>query len=147
MRSNSKPVTQRQLRVAEQIRHILADCFQRGDVPDDFLGCPPVSVMEVKVSPDFSFCKAFISVLSIEPATAVELAKALNRQAGFFRRILGTKIRLRLTPEIRFYADGAQAEADKIETLLASEAVQRDLIVRDDEENADEQTEDKKSDD
>ncbi len=147
MRSNSKPVTQRQLRVAEQIRHILADCFQRGDVPDDFLNCPPVSVMEVKVSPDFSFCKAFVSVLSIEPETAVELAKALNKQAGFFRRILGTKIRLRLTPEIRFYADGAQAEADKIETLLASEAVQRDLIVRDDEENADEQTEDKKSDD
>lgn len=132
MRSNSKPVTQRQLRVAEQIRHILADCFQRGNVPDDFLDCPPVSVMEVRVSPDFSFCKAYISVLSIEPATAVELAKALNKQAGFFRKILGTKIRLRLTPEIRFYADGAQAEADKIEMLLASEAVQRDLPARED---------------
>ena len=132
MRSNSKPVTQRQLRVAEQIRHILADCFQRGNVPDDFLDCPPVSVMEVRVSPDFSFCKAYISVLSIEPATAVELAKALNKQAGFFRKILGTKMRLRLTPEIRFYADGAQAEADKIEMLLASEAVQRDLAARED---------------
>lgn len=132
MRSNSKPVTQRQLRVAEQIRHILADCFQRGNVPDDFLDCPPVSVMEVRVSPDFSFCKAYISVLSIEPATAVELAKALNKQAGFFRKIFGTKIRLRLTPEIRFYADGAQAEADKIEMLLASEAVQRDLAARED---------------
>lgn len=132
MRSNSKPVTQRQLRVAEQIRHILADCFQRGNVPDDFLDCPPVSVMEVRVSPDFSFCKAYISVLSIEPATAVELAKALNKQARFFRKILGTKIRLRLTPEIRFYADGAQAEADKIEMLLASEAVQRDLAARED---------------
>ena len=132
MRSNSKPVTQRQLRVAEQIRHILADCFQRGNVPDDFLDCPPVSVMEVRMSPDFSFCKAYISVLSIEPATAVELAKALNKQAGFFRKILGTKIRLRLTPEIRFYADGAQAEADKIEMLLASEAVQRDLAARED---------------
>lgn len=132
MRSNSKPVTQRQLRVAEQIRHILADCFQRGNVPDDFLDCPPVSVMEVRVSPDFSFCKAYISVLSIEPATAVELAKALNKQVGFFRKILGTKIRLRLTPEIRFYADGAQAEADKIEMLLASEAVQRDLAARED---------------
>lgn len=135
MRSNSKPVTQRQLRVAEQIRHILADCFQRGNVPDDFLDCPPVSVMEVRVSPDFSFCKAYISVLSIEPATAVELAKALNKQAGFFRKILGTKIRLRLTPEIRFYADGAQAEADKIEMLLASEAVQRDLAAREDGED------------
>ena len=136
MRSNSKPATQRQLRVGEQIRHILADCFQRGNVPADFLDCPPVSVMEVKISPDFSYCKAYISVLSIEPATAADLAKALNKQAGFFRKIVGTKIRLRLTPEIRFLADGAQEEADKIDALLASEKVRRDLTaVHDDEES------------
>ncbi len=137
MRSNSKPATQRQLRVGEQIRHILADCFQRGNVPKDFLDCPPVSVMEVKISPDFSYCKAYISVLSIEPATAVGLAKALNKQAGFFRKIVGTKIRLRLTPEIHFLADGAQEEADKIDALLASEKVQRDLTAEHDDEQSD----------
>lgn len=137
MRSNSKPATQRQLRVGEQIRHILADCFQRGNVPKDFLDCPPVSVMEVKISPDFSYCKAYISVLSIEPATAVGLAKALNKQAGFFRKIVGTKIRLRLTPEIYFLADGAQEEADKIDALLASEKVQRDLTAVHDDEQSD----------
>lgn len=137
MRSNSKPATQRQLRVGEQIRHILADCFQRGNVPKDFLDCPPVSVMEVKISPDFSYCKAYISVLSIEPATAVDLAKALNKQAGFFRKIVGTKIRLRLTPEIHFLADGAQEEADKIDALLASEKVQRDLMAVHDDEQSD----------
>ncbi len=137
MRSNSKPATQRQLRVGEQIRHILADCFQRGNVPKDFLDCPPVSVMEVKISPDFSYCKAYISVLSIEPATATDLAKALNKQAGFFRKIVGTKIRLRLTPEIHFLADGAQEEADRIDALLASEKVQRDLTAVHDDEEAD----------
>lgn len=142
MRSNSKPATQRQLRVGEQIRHILADCFQRGNVPKDFLDCPPVSVMEVKISPDFSYCKAYISVLSIEPATAVGLAKALNKQAGFFRKIVGTKIRLRLTPKIRFFADGAQAEADRIDALLASEKVQRDLIVSEPEPEAEENADD-----
>ena len=137
MRANSKPATQRQLRVGEPIRHILADCFQRGNVPKDFLDCPPVSVMEVKISPDFSYCKAYISVLSIEPATAVGLAKALNKQAGFFRKIVGTKIRLRLTPEIHFLADGAQEEADKIDALLASEKVQRDLTAVHDDEQSD----------
>ena len=86
--------------------------------------------MEVKVSPDFSYCKAYISVLAIEQSSAADLAKALNKQAGFFRKVLGTKIRLRLTPEIRFFADGAQAEADKIDALLASEKVQRDLLDR-----------------
>lgn len=137
MRSNSKPATQRQLRVGEQIRHILADCFQRGNVPKDFLDCPPVSVMEVKISPDFSYCKAYISVLSIEPATATDLAKALNKQAGFFRKIVGTKVRLRLTPEIHFLADGAQEEADRIDALLASEKVQRDLTAVHDDEQSD----------
>ena len=136
MRSNSKPVTQRQLRVAEQIRHILAECFQRGNVPKDFLDCPPVSVMEVKISPDFSYCKAYLSILAIEQASTADLVKALNKQAGFFRKILGTKIRLRLTPEIRFFADGAQAEADKIDALLASEKVQRDLVERAEENDA-----------
>lgn len=136
MRSNSKPVTQRQLRVAEQIRHILAECFQRGNVPKDFLDCPPISVMEVKISPDFSYCKAYLSILAIEQASTADLVKALNKQAGFFRKILGTKIRLRLTPEIRFFADGAQAEADKIDALLASEKVRRDLIERTEENDA-----------
>ncbi|MBP3404196.1 MAG: 30S ribosome-binding factor RbfA [Alphaproteobacteria bacterium] len=136
MRSNSKPVTQRQLRVAEQIRHILAECFQRGNVPKDFLDCPPISVMEVKISPDFSYCKAYLSILAIEQASTADLVKALNKQAGFFRKILGTKIRLRLTPEIRFFADGAQAEADKIDALLASEKVRRDLIERTEEDDA-----------
>ena len=76
MRSNSKPVTQRQLRVAEQIRHILAECFQRGNVPKDFLDCPPVSVMEVKISPDFSTSqsaaslKKYTNVPTNTPATA-----------------------------------------------------------------------------
>lgn len=136
MRSNSKPVTQRQLRVAEQIRHILAECFQRGNVPKDFLDCPLISVMEVKISPDFSYCKAYLSILAIEQASTADLVKALNKQAGFFRKILGTKIRLRLTPEIRFFADGAQAEADKIDALLASEKVRRDLIERTEEDDA-----------
>lgn len=134
MRSDSKPATQRQLRVAEQIRHILADCFQTGNVPSDFLACPPISVMEVKVSPDFSYCKAYLSVLSIEQSSSADLVKALNKQSGFFRKILGSKIRLRITPEIRFFADGAQAQADKIEALLASEKVQRDLISADSEQ-------------
>ena len=69
-------------------------------------------------------------------STTADLVKALNKQAGFFRKILGTKIRLRLTPEIRFFADGAQAEADKIDALLASEKVQRDLVERTEEDDA-----------
>lgn len=136
MRSNSKPVSQRQLRVGEQIRHILADCFQRGNVPTDLLDIPPVSVMEVKVSSDFSYCKAFVSFLTINTVDNVDLVKKMNANAGFFRGILAKKLMLRLTPEIKFMADAAQAEADRIEALLARPDVRRDLEKKPDEEEA-----------
>lgn len=134
MRSNAKPPSQRQLRVGEQIRHIVAECFQRGNVPKELLGFPPVSVMEARVSPDFSYCKVFVSVLSIDPGASVSLAKELNKFSGFFRTALAKNMRLRVAPEVRFFEDSAQTEADRIDTILASPAVQRDVLKAPQEE-------------
>lgn len=137
MRSNSKPVSQRQLRVGEQIRHLIAECFQRGNVPKDLLDIPPVTVMEARVSPDFSYCKVFVSFLVLDPLSTEGLAKELNKYSGYFRTILAKKMRLRIAPEVRFYTDLAQAQADHIEQLLASEKVKRDLeAIREDEEDS-----------
>lgn len=134
MRSNSKPVTQRQLRVGEQIRHIIAECFERGNVPTDLYDLPTTTIMEAKVASDLSFVKIYVSFLVIDSVKNAELVKKMNENTGFFRGILGRKMRLRITPEVRFYADEAQAEADHIEALLNSDKVKRDLEApRDDE--------------
>lgn len=135
MRSNSKPPSQRQLRVGEQIRHLLAECFQRGNVPDEFWACPPVSILEARVSPDFSYCKVFISILSAEDFPTADLIKRLNKSAGFFRTVLAKKLRLRIAPELRFFPDDIQHEADHIDALLASEKVRRDVEAPRDEDN------------
>lgn len=135
MRSNSKPVTQRQLRVGEQVRHIIAECFERGNLPTELYDLPTTTIMEAKISSDFSFVKIYVSFLVIDPVKNSDLVKKMNENTGFFRGILGRKMRLRITPEVRFYADEAQAEADRIEALLNSEKVQRDLAApRDDAE-------------
>ena len=71
--------------------------------------------------------------------TALILAKALNQARGFFRTILAKQLRLRVAPEVRFFADESEHEAEKIEALLSSDRVRRDLaVVRDDEEDASE---------
>lgn len=134
MKSSSKAPTQRQLRVGEQIRHIISDCFLRGDLPKDLPDCPAVSILEARISPDFSFCKVYISVLSIDAGADAVLVKELNKYRGFFRTILAKNMRLRVVPEVRFFTDRAQGEADKIDALLASEKVQRDLTARHDDE-------------
>ncbi len=134
MRSNSKPPSQRQLRVGEQVRHLLSECFTRGHVPEALLDIPPVSVMEARVSPDFSFCKVFIVPLGNDAELSSELVKRLNLSRGFFRTVLAKNLRLRVAPEVRFFADESFREADRIEALLASEKVRRDLAPRPDEE-------------
>lgn len=139
MRSNSKPPSQRQLRVGEQIRHIFAEAFQTGNIPKELSDIPSVSVMEARVSPDFSYCKVFVLPLGGDHETALILAKALNQARGFFRTILAKQLRLRVAPEVRFFADESEHEAEKIEALLSSDRVRRDLaVVRDDEEDASE---------
>lgn len=139
MRSNSKPPSQRQLRVGEQIRHIFAEAFQAGNIPKELSDIPSVSVMEARVSPDFSYCKVFVLPLGGDHETALILAKALNQARGFFRTILAKQLRLRVAPEVRFFADESEHEAEKIEALLSSDRVRRDLaVVRDDEEDASE---------
>ncbi|CCZ22193.1 ribosome-binding factor A [Acetobacter sp. CAG:977] len=139
MRSNSKPPSQRQLRVGEQIRHIFAEAFQTGNIPKELSDIPSVSVMEARVSPDFSYCKVFVLPLGGDHETALILAKALNQARGFFRTILAKQMRLRVAPEVRFFADESEHEAGKIEALLSSDRVRRDLaVVRDDEKDASE---------
>lgn len=133
MRSNSKPPSQRQLRVGEQIRHLLAQSFVRGDLPTELKDFPLVSVMEARVSPDFSFCKVFILPLGGDPETAVAMAKELNQFKGFFRTILAKNLRLRVAPEVRFFSDESEQVADRIDALLRSPEVQRDVMKEPDE--------------
>lgn len=131
MRSRSKPVSQRQLRVGEQIRRVIAEAFQKGDVPEELLGAPLLSVMQARVSSDFSYCKVYVSPLDIQNVEMTSFIKMLNESRWYFRGLLAKALRLRVAPEVRFYADETQAVAAHIDALLASPEVARDLVARD----------------
>ena len=117
--------SQRLLRVGEVLRHALSEILSRGEVRDPDLAGVSVTVTQVKPSADLRHAIVFCEPLGGKNADRV--IEALNRHRGYVRGLLGHVIRLRFTPELRFTEDVSFAEAEKIETLLKSERVQRDL--------------------
>lgn len=110
-------VNQRQQRVAEEIRHVLANIIQRGELKDPQLMDLSVTVSEVRVSPDLKNATAFISPLG--GGSPEELASAMNRAAPFIRMRLGKELSLKYLPKVIFEADKSFDYAQKIETILA----------------------------
>jgi ribosome-binding factor A len=92
-------------------------------------------VTQVKPSADMRHAIVFCEPLGGKNAERV--IEALNRHRGYLRGVVGHAVRLRFTPELRFAEDDSFAEAEKIETLLKSARVQRDLKNADDDGNGD----------
>ena len=125
--------SQRQLRVGEQVRHTLSEVLQRGEVDDDLLRATVLSVSEVRMSPDLKIATAFVSPMGAADADAV--VEALNRHARFVRGRLSPALRqMKFMPEIRFRIDTSFENFARIDRLLKSPDVARDLDRKDDEE-------------
>ncbi len=129
--STAQGPSQRQLRVGEMLRHALSQILVRGDIRDPDLEGVSVTVTQVKPSGDMRHATAFVEPLGGRNAGAI--VKALNRHKAFLRGEMGHMIELKFTPELRFVEDISFAEAERIETLLKSARVQRDLSAGDDE--------------
>ena len=118
--------SQRQLRVGEEIRHALAAVLMRGDVPwPPGLHPPAVTVTEVKVSPDLKNATAFVMPLNGEKLK--ETVRAMNDGSGFFRFAIGKMVKLRHVPKFKFIADESFEEAHRIEKILLTPEVAKDL--------------------
>jgi ribosome-binding factor A len=117
--------TQRSLRVGELVRHALAAMFARGDVEDDALRGAVITVPEVRMSPDLKLANAYIMPLGGQHAE--EIVAALNRHRKFVRGRVAPQINMKFAPEVRFHVDDTFEEASRIDALLRSEKVQRDL--------------------
>ena len=127
--------SQRQLRVGEALRHALAEVLNRNEIRDPDLDGVSVTITQVKPSPDMRYATVYCEPLGGENAKAV--VNALNRHKGFLRGEMGHRITMKFTPELRFVEDESFAEAQKIEDILKSPAVQRDLAARDENEDSD----------
>ena len=125
MPATAKPPSQRQLRVAEEIRHVLAGVFGRGEIRDPELAGVLITVTEVRVSPDLRQATAFVTRLG--RSDIAEKLPALRRAAPFLRRQVAHALRLRLVPELSFEADTSIDYAMHVNDLLHAPEVARDL--------------------
>jgi len=121
--------SQRMLRVGELVRNALAQFFAREEIADPQLAGVVVTVPEVRMTADLKLASAY--VMPLGGGRAAEVAAALNRHKKFIRGSIAPALELKFTPELRFLVDETFAEADRIEALLRSERVARD-IDRDD---------------
>jgi ribosome-binding factor A len=121
----------RQLRVGEMLRHALADIFFRGEIRDPDLDGVSVTVTQVKPSGDMRHATVYVEPLGGE--NPEKMVAALNRHKAFIRGEMGHRITLKFTPELRFVEDHSFAEAKKIEDLLRTERVRRDLAAKDED--------------
>ncbi|MGC2641702.1 MAG: 30S ribosome-binding factor RbfA [Pseudolabrys sp.] len=117
--------SQRQLRVGELVRHALADMLTRGDVHDSVIEAHMITIPEVRVTADLRL--ATIYLIPMGGRDAEEVVAAFERHKKYLRAEIAHRINLKFAPDIRFRVDDRFAEAERIERLLSSPDVKRDL--------------------
>jgi ribosome-binding factor A len=127
MRGKARPAmpSQRQLKVGELIRHAIAEVFARGDLHDDMLAKHSLTVPEVRMTPDLKLATVYVLPLGGEGAE--DVVAQLEKHKRFLRGELARRIKLKFMPEIRFKVDTTFEVSRRIDELLASPTVARDL--------------------
>jgi ribosome-binding factor A len=121
------PETQsiRTLRIGEQVRHILSEILQRGDVHDETLASHLVSITEVRMSPDLRHATVFVKPLLGRDEEAV--LKALRTNTAFLQREVARRLKMKYAAKLKFLADESFDEGSHIDALLRDPKIARDL--------------------
>ena len=136
-KSSATGGSQRQLRVGEQVRHAIAEILAQGSVHDADLEGHIITVPEVRMSPDLKLATIYVMPLGGRD-TEVVLA-ALERNKKFLRGDVARRVNLKFAPDLRFRVDERFDEAERIEKLLRTPAVQKDLEQDPDTDREEEQ--------
>ena len=123
--------SQRQLRVGELVRHAIAEMLARGDVHDPVIEGHLITVPEVSMSPDLRLATIYVMPMGGRDANAV--VAAFDKHKKYLRAEIAHRINLKFAPDLRFRVDERFDEAERIERLLCSPQVKRDLDHGDDE--------------
>jgi ribosome-binding factor A len=115
----------RTLRVGEQVRHVLSDILARGDVHDELLDKHPVSVTEVRMSPDLRHATVFVKPLL--GANEAAVIKALRTNTAYLQREVAARVQQKYAAKLKFLADESFDEGTHIDTLLRAPKVAQDL--------------------
>lgn len=123
--------SQRMLRVGELVRHTLAELLTKSAIHDPALEGEVVTVPDVRMSPDLKLATVYIMPLGGKNVN--EVLAALDRHKPYVRGEIARRVNLRYAPDVRFKPDPSFEQSAKIDALLASPQVQRDLAKKPDE--------------
>ena len=124
--ATSSAPSQRMLRVGEQVRAAITQVLQRGEVRDPVIEKTVIAISEVRMSPDLKIATAYVTPLGVP--NHAEVIDALNRNAKYIRGRLGPQLRqMKYMPDVRFRDDTSFDNYKKIDELLRSPEVSRDL--------------------
>ena len=115
----------RVLRVGEQVRHVLSEILQRGDVHDDTLQSHLISITEVRMSPDLRHATAFVKPLLGQDEDVV--LKALRTHTAYLQRTVASRVRTKYAAKLKFLADESFDEGSHIDKLLRAPKVAQDI--------------------
>ncbi|MBP5343547.1 MAG: 30S ribosome-binding factor RbfA [Alphaproteobacteria bacterium] len=124
MRSKKAP-SERQLKVANEIKRVLGMMLIHNDLFIAGLKASYVMITDVDISPDLSFARIFIR--AIEPVDSEEQVELLQAHKGVFRKEIGHKMMLRIVPDLDFVVDTRLDNAQHIDELLSSPKVKADI--------------------
>jgi len=125
--------SQRQLRVGELIRHALAEMLSRGEIHDPTIEAHMITVPEVRMTADLRL--ATVYVMPLGGKNEKEVVAALERNKKFLRGEIAHRVNLKFAPDIRFRIDERFDEAARIEKILRTPEVRRDLESKDGDES------------
>lgn len=125
MKNEPQERSVRTLRVGEQVRHVLSEILQLGDVHDETLAKHMVSVTEVRMSPDLRHATVFVKPLLGKDEEAV--LKALRTNTAYLQREVAHRVKMKYAAKLKFLADDSFEEASHIDALLRAPKVAQDL--------------------
>ena len=120
-----KEPTQRQRRIAQEIKKIIAGALERGEVRNPLILDNFVTITDVDISPDLKLCTVYFMTLNGKNLGQIE--DDLNAETWGLKKIIATKLKLRYTPDLNFRMDTSYEEVDRIEKLLRDPKVAKDL--------------------
>ena len=115
-KKDSTTQSQRQLRVGEELRHLISNVLHRETFYDSILENNNITVTEVNVSPDLRNAKVYVMPLGGEQK--LEVLESLNRIKGYIQKLISSDIKLRQIPRLSFVIDTTFEYANKIDNIL-----------------------------
>lgn len=130
---DKKGPSQRQLRVGELIRHAMTEILSRGELQNPLIAGAFITIPEVRMSPDLKIATIYVTLHNRE--NEKDIIRAFADERKFLRMEIAHRVNLKFAPDLRFRPDEGLVEAQKIDALLRSPQVQRDLTKQQDDED------------